>query len=295
MPEPHVIPEVVEPVVVPEPEPEPVVVPEPQPVVEVFVPPQPVEERVVVPVSEPEPVVEEPTPQNNFVEEEAPRETIYVTKTVEVIETVTTEQPAAEVEESDNKTMMILIPAVILSLLLVIAIVMFTRFMCGRKAQKDKLTQAIDLVKTEAVKVEPQFVLDGDDNKNIFSQMGKGPDADFEKDEKARPERIQKKKKRRQKRLDDLGSAYSVGGTSRRSALDSRQVTEQVDDGFNNHDAISHMSYANSMAEQSMSEKKLVDNSAMGLSPERRSGGKPGTPEETLHKLKTIALRQVSE
>lgn len=133
-------------------------------------PPQTEVDRVVVPVSEPEPPVEE-EPQNNFVEEEAARETIYVTKTVEVIETVTSEEPQAEVEESDNKTMMILIPAVVLSLLLVIAIVMFTRFLCGRKAQKDKLSQAIDMVKTEAIKVEPQFVLDGDDNKNIFSQV----------------------------------------------------------------------------------------------------------------------------
>lgn len=101
-----------------------------------------------------------------------------------------------------------------------------------------------------------------------------------------------KKKKRRQKRLDDLGSAYS-GGTSRRSALESRVNSEQVDDGFANHDVMSRVSHASGI-DQSLSEKKLVDNSAFGFSPERRSG-KPGTPEETLHKLKTIALRQVNE
>lgn len=114
-------------------------------------------------------------PENTFVQEEQARETIIVTQTVEVIEQVTSESEPV-VEEEQDRTLLIVIPAAILSLILIVAIIMFVRFLCNRKAQQEKLSHAIDMVKTEAIKVEPQFVLEADDQKNIFSQIGSKDD-----------------------------------------------------------------------------------------------------------------------
>lgn len=44
-----------------------------------------------------------------------------------------------------------------------------------------------------------------------------------------------------------------------------------------------------------MSAQKLVGNEPFGISPQKVQKVKPGTPEETLSKLKTISMRKVDQ
>lgn len=77
-------------------------------------------------------------------------------------------------KEEDSRTLMIVIPAAIVGLLLVVAGVMIIR-VCTNK--KDLKPVVIKKVKTEIVddEVEPQFVMDNDDTKNIFARPSTAP------------------------------------------------------------------------------------------------------------------------
>lgn len=107
------------------------------------------------------------------------RETVVVTKVVEV-EKVTTEQDASGEE---NQTLMIIIPSAIVGVLLIAAIAIGVR-VCVKKGKAEKAE--IPKFKSSTIEVEPQFVLAADDSKDIF---GRNPANDIEDSENKKTKR----------------------------------------------------------------------------------------------------------
>jgi len=322
IPEPVVeVPEpVVEPTPVPEPvveEPEPVIepIPEPEPVVEEPEPiVEPTPEPVVEPTPQPQPVVE-PTPQPQTVVEPTPtptptpeRETIIVTKVIEVFveeevesqdnnngsaSTVVTlaEDDKLTVEqkkEEDSRTLMIVIPAAIVGLLLVVACVMLIRVFTSKKDLKPIV---ISKVKTEIVEdeVEPQFVLDNDDTKNIFARPSTAPmniacaieGSDAKKGDECETGRGNKKTKK-----IFIRKRKTTPNNQNSDEIDSGFAPADGDDGFNNHGSLSNdFSGINS----------FNDSSRKPFRPDSRDSVMSPTSVDTASKLKSIMLHKVNE
>ena len=113
-----------------------------------------------------------PTPQPE-------RETIVVKKIIEVIEEeeevqkVTAEE---QVADDGNRTLLIVVPSAIVGILVIVAIIMAVRVYFNKKSQKHPLPlEAVAQVKTDVIEIEPQFVLEADDTKNIFARPSNAP------------------------------------------------------------------------------------------------------------------------
>lgn len=115
------------------------------------------------------------TPIGNNME--VPRDTIVVTKTVEVVEydNVTKVVVEPKLEEESNRTMMIIMVASIIGVLLVIVIVMVVRVFMQKRKMEALPSEKLGEVQTACIEVEPQFVLAADDTKNIFARPSTAP------------------------------------------------------------------------------------------------------------------------
>ena len=110
------------------------------------------------------------------VQEQA-RETIIVTKVIEVIEEGEESQPTVTVEsEEDKNTLMIMVPAIIVGVLVLVIGGMIVRYAMTKRGKAkainsdDVKAAKTDIVEEVGMDIEPQFVMDEDDAKNIFAR-----------------------------------------------------------------------------------------------------------------------------
>jgi len=130
-------------------------------------------------------------------------------------------------KEEDSKTLMIVIPAAIACILIIVSVIMIIRCFTSNK---NKNPIVIGSIKTEVVdtEIEPQFVMENDDTKNIFARPSTTPmnlaDAIEGSDAKNQTTR----------------AATTNAKTRKAIAPNSKQVVmanvgDTLDDGFGNH------------------------------------------------------------
>lgn len=225
-------------------------------------------EPAVNPTPQPQPGVE---PTTTTTQE---RETIVVTKVIEVFveeeaetgndsSTVVSAEDQAAAEkltveqkkEEDRTTLMIAIPATIVGLLVIVSGIMIIRcFTCNKRK-----TAVIADIKTEVVHVdvEPQFVLDNDDSKNIFARPSTAPmnvvsaieGSDAKKPDISRTQHQINLKARKAKRAKIQ--------VAKEQAFD-----DIADDGFGHHDNMSAQKLADGVGSPSPIKHKHARNNS---------------------------------
>jgi len=180
--------------------------------------------------------------------EEQPRDTIFETKTVTVIEydNVTPVVAPKEEEGNGNRTVMIIIVASIIGVLLAVIIAMVVRVSINKRKNLQVPVLVKDEVLTNVIEVEPQFVLAADDSKNIFGRPSTSPLTDaIEGSENKKPGtaasgegKKRKKKTVLRKRKTDTASRPGTSGSGSQQAAIVREADgeDSVDDGFRNYD-----------------------------------------------------------
>ncbi len=96
-----------------------------------------------------------------------------MTKVIEVYEEEQAQnQVTVDKEEEESSQLMIWIPAAIVGLLILVAVIMVIRVFVNKRNKQElvPIAQQLEKVKTEVVDIEPQFVLEGDQSSNIFAR-----------------------------------------------------------------------------------------------------------------------------
>lgn len=187
--------------------------------------------------------------------------TIYEDAEAERIVTIAEEKDTS----SDSNGMIIIATAAIVGFLVLIAVIMAIRF-CSKRNSKEQQIAEVKAVKTEVVEVdvEPQFVLEADDSKNIFgartsTAMPFGSDIEKSEDKKTKKKRVIRKKKSNGRpgssASSAAGSAMSSKGFSASHSSSFTPVKEEVkeeehDDGFNSFQNETASKFLNNYAQQ---------------------------------------------
>ena len=224
------------------------------------------------------------------------RETIIVTTVIENIEEVhEAQKQVTEVEEKseDNTSLMILIPAVAVVILLGLAIAMLVRCYMKKKQAKEAPLEAIMKVKTDVVEVEPQFVLENDESKNIFARSSHALalHEDIEKTEMTKPG-SQSTERSKKKRAKKVVLRKATPGGSNAGMIQTGPIAEneeEHDDGFQNHDNFSPEK-SHSGSSPNSTAKKFFNST-------NRSNGSMFSMRDvdTTRKLKQITLHNVDQ
>ena len=145
----------------------------------------------------------------------------------------------------DSNTLMILVPAIIVGVLVLVIGGMIVRYTLGKRGQSKAIkTEDIKAVnvKTDVIDrdvdnmdIEPQFVMDADDTKNIFGRASTaGLTSAIEQSDQKKPRKAKKKKSRKPVKPS---TADGLNLTGMANSMDNvkEEDDESLDDGFRNH------------------------------------------------------------
>lgn len=228
-------------------------------------------------------VIEEEPVTVDIKEEEKPRDTVFETKIVEIVEYDNVNPVAAPEKEEDdgNRVMMTIIVASIIGVLLLVIVAMVVRVLLNQRKMALLPFENVNDVQTGVVEVEPQFVLAADDSKNIFGRPSTAHlNEQIEGSDNKKPGTAGsgEGKKRRAKKIVIRKRKTSAQGNQ----IVHDQGSDSMDDGFRNYDGTSAPRV-----------ESPEDSATKGFNETKRSSAFDGVCENSTRKLKNIPLHRI--